>query len=66
MPSKSNYLQESMSELRKVTWPSRRTLIIHTILVVIVSVVLMGLLYVFDIGFSAAYTWIVQKLTFGQ
>jgi preprotein translocase subunit SecE len=39
------YLQESKTELRKVVWPSKRETIIHTLLVIGISLG-MGLFFV--------------------
>jgi preprotein translocase SecE subunit len=62
MASPLHYFRESLAELRRVTWPSQKTVVAHTILVVIISVVLMVILSAFDFGLGSAYSWIIRTL----
>jgi preprotein translocase subunit SecE len=57
-PINIRYFREIISELRKVTWPSRETAINLTIVVTIVSLAVGLFLGGFDYGFS----WIVNNL----
>lgn len=63
MASLSGYIRASITELRKVTWPTQRTVVVHTALVIVVSLVLMGILALFDIGLNAAFTRLFLFLT---
>jgi preprotein translocase subunit SecE len=42
------FAQESWSELRKVTWPTREQVIRLTLLVVVISVVISAYIFAFD------------------
>jgi preprotein translocase subunit SecE len=55
------FVQEVRSEASKVTWPSRRELVISTIMVVIMVVVAS----MFFLGVDAILNWGVQKVLFG-
>ena len=46
---------EIISELRKVTWPSRQEATRLTVLVLVVSIVIGAILGVIDIGFSRLF-----------
>jgi preprotein translocase subunit SecE len=46
------YLAESMSELRKVAWPTRETVVRLTLLVIAVSVVVGAYIGVLDVVFN--------------
>lgn len=59
MPSISQYIQESRSELRKVVWPTRDETTQLTGAVVFMVVVIAGFLYLIDNFLST----IVSKLT---
>lgn len=54
----SNYIRESQKELRKVAWPSRKTVIRDTFIVVGISVVMAAFFGALDFGLSGG----VQKL----
>ncbi len=58
----SNYFRESLSELRKVSWPTRKVVITHTGLVILVSVVLMTFLSLLDFGLGTAFTSFITFL----
>lgn len=46
------YIRESKEELKKVTWPSRQTVIRHTIVVFTLSIVVAVFLGTLDYGLS--------------
>jgi preprotein translocase subunit SecE len=48
----TRYIKESREELRKVTWPSRRTIVQHTLIVVGVTVVLAAAFTALDYGLA--------------
>lgn len=55
-PGGVRFLGEVVSELRKVTWPTRQETTRLTILVLIVSVTIGGILGVIDIGFARLFS----------
>ena len=55
------FVQEVRSEASKVTWPTRRELVISTIMVVIMVVVAS----MFFLGVDAVLKWAVEKVLFG-
>jgi preprotein translocase subunit SecE len=46
------YLSEAWSELRKVAWPTRQTVVNLTLIVIAVSVVVGAYIAVLDLGFT--------------
>lgn len=57
MPSITNnpiirYFKESREELAKVTWPSRKDVVNHTILVVVISLAVAAFFGVLDYGLN--------------
>jgi len=48
----ANYISETIAELKKVTWLSRRDLLYLSGLVLLATVVVGAVLYIFDWGFS--------------
>jgi len=50
------FAQESWSELRKVTWPTREQVIRLTLLVVVISVVISAYIFAFDNLFTLTIT----------
>jgi preprotein translocase subunit SecE len=57
-PSGIRFVGEIVSELRKVTWPTRQETTRLTILVMIVSITIGAILGVIDIGFSRLFATI--------
>jgi preprotein translocase subunit SecE len=60
-PNPVEFLQEVRDESRKVTWPSRRELVISTIMVLIMVVVAS----LFFLGVDAILKYVVDRLLFG-
>ena len=57
----SNYLHEVVLEMKRSTWPDRRALITHTV-VVIVGVILLGLYVgISDAILEYALRWLVPR-----
>jgi preprotein translocase subunit SecE len=46
------FFREARTELKKVVWPSRRELIRHTVVVIVVSLITAGILGAIDIALS--------------
>jgi preprotein translocase subunit SecE len=44
----SNYIRESIAELKKVTWPSRKQTVNYTLLIIGISLILAALIGVVD------------------
>lgn len=55
------YFSGIISELKKTTWPDRRTLISYTIIVVASSVLAVILLTVIDLGLTKGIEYIVNN-----
>ena len=56
----SNYFVGVWKELLKVTWPSRSTVINHTIVVIISAAVVMALLTAIDFGLSKSFEYLLS------
>jgi len=54
------YFRETRLEMRKVAWPSRRETVIYTLVVVLATVVVGVIVWVFDVGLSAALGLIIK------
>ncbi|MFC1721697.1 preprotein translocase subunit SecE [Patescibacteria group bacterium] len=52
------FLKEARRELSKVVWPSKKDILKHTIIVIVISLSLAGLFGALD----AAFTFAIQKL----
>ncbi len=52
------YLQDTKSELKHVSWPTRQQIVVYTSLVIIFSLVIGALLGVFDVIFNYLLTFI--------
>ncbi len=48
----ARFVRESISELRKVLWPSRNELVTYSIVVIVFVVVMVSLVAGLDIGFA--------------
>ncbi|TSD00089.1 MAG: hypothetical protein Greene101415_968 [Parcubacteria group bacterium Greene1014_15] len=51
--SVSEYIKETQGELKRVSWPSRKQVVVSTLAIVVVSVSMALLLGVFDFIFSS-------------
>lgn len=54
-----HFFKEVVSELRKVTWPTRKTLIAYTIAVIIFVVIMMILVYFLDLGATSMFDFLI-------
>ena len=57
----SRYVRETVGELRKVSWPSRREATNLTIIVLIVMVIMSIFLWLVDLGGSGLLELIIPK-----
>jgi preprotein translocase subunit SecE len=48
----TRFVQESISEMRKVLWPSRKELVTYSIVVIIFVVIMVSLVAGLDVGFA--------------
>lgn len=55
------FLSDILSELKKVTWPSRRETLNLTMIVVIVAVAVGLFLGLVDFGFAQLMTWLLVR-----
>jgi preprotein translocase subunit SecE len=46
----TNYVRESVGELKKVTWPKKDEVVNSTVIVILVVIVISLILGIFDIG----------------
>jgi preprotein translocase subunit SecE len=50
------FAQEAWAELRKVTWPSRETVLRLTLIVIVISALIAGYIFLFDNLFTLVIT----------
>ena len=54
----SLFIAQVINELKKVVTPTRRELLSYTGVVLVFVIIMMGLVYGLDLGFSALVTWV--------
>ena len=54
------YFESVFNELKKVSWPSRATIVNHTIIVLVSSVVAMGIVAAIDYGLAGAVKYYIS------
>ncbi|WP_461026103.1 preprotein translocase subunit SecE [Streptomyces sparsus] len=52
------FYRQIVAELRKVVWPTRHQLATYTTVVIIFVLIIIGLVFVIDYGFSEAVTFV--------
>ncbi|MDK1472934.1 preprotein translocase subunit SecE [Streptomyces sp. 549] len=52
------FYRQIVAELRKVVWPTRHQLTTYTIVVIIFVLIIIGLVFVIDYGFSEAVDFV--------
>ncbi|MGI6374226.1 MAG: preprotein translocase subunit SecE [Patescibacteria group bacterium] len=57
----SNYLKESVLEMKKVTWPSKKETRSYTFLVITISLATMIFLGLWDFVFMSAFQYLVVR-----
>lgn len=55
---KMSYLDDVISEIRKITWPARKDTVASTVVVVIAILIIAGILGVYD----ALCNWIIRQI----
>lgn len=53
-----NYLQEVISELRKVIWPNRKQMVSYTTVVLLFLIFMVALIAGVDLGLAKVVTWV--------
>lgn len=56
----TKYVQESISEMKKVVWPTRKQITQHTIIVIVMSLILAAFLGGVDFILNKAVEWIIS------
>ncbi len=62
MSNLSNYLRETVSEMKQVSWPSQKQAFMYTILVIVISVFVSFFLGAFDFAFTEGIKFIVSRI----
>ena len=55
-----SYFQGVISELKKVTWPTRADVVNHTLIVIVSVIISIGVVTVIDFGLSKAVEYIIS------
>lgn len=56
-----NYLRDTRTELRHVTWPTQKQAFIYTALVIAISAVVAVFLGLFDYGFTELLNLVISR-----
>ena len=51
----------SYEELKKVVWPNRKTVISHTIIVILAVAIAMALIAAIDFGLFSTIQWLIYR-----
>jgi preprotein translocase subunit SecE len=54
----TRFVRESISELRKVLWPSRNELVTYSIVVIVFVVIMVAIVAGLDVGFARLVLWL--------
>jgi len=54
----TRFVRESVSELRKVLWPSRNELVTFSIVVIVLVVIMVSIVAGLDVGFARLVLWL--------
>lgn len=57
----STYLKESMEEMKKVTWPTKKETYHYTLMIIIISLGIALFLGLLDTGFNTAFQSFINK-----
>jgi preprotein translocase SecE subunit len=55
------YVKESASELKQVAWPSRQTIVLHTMMVAVISLAVAAILGGLDFGFAYGLEKLISR-----
>jgi len=53
----ASYLTSSYEELKKVIWPTRKELVNHTLIVILICALFVVITSTFDVALNAVYNW---------
>jgi len=57
----TNYLQESIAEMKKVTWPTKKETYNYTLLVIGISIAVALFLGLLDYIFSTGFQFVINR-----
>lgn len=57
---KDSFFKLHINEFKKISWPKKQTLIKHTITVTVFSLVMSGIIYVYDVGINYLISGLVN------
>jgi preprotein translocase subunit SecE len=60
MSKLSNYLSDTVAEMKQVTWPTQKQALMYTFLVIVISLLVSLFLGAFDYGFGHMIELIVE------
>ena len=60
--SLSNYLKDTIAEMKQVSWPTQKQAMLYTVLVIVISVVVSLFLGAFDFLFGEGVKFIIGRL----
>lgn len=60
MSAIKKYFESVYNELKKISWPSRTTIINHTLIVLVSSLIAMGAIAAIDYGLSEAIKYYIS------
>ena len=55
------YFHEVRQEMRKVTWPTREQMIAFTTVTIVTSIILTGVIFLFDIAAKETVFWLLDR-----
>ena len=58
-PKVADFMIAAESEMKKVSWSSRKEVAVSTLIVIVVVVVMAGLLFVTDLSFRTFFNWLL-------
>ncbi|MFA6393333.1 MAG: preprotein translocase subunit SecE [Patescibacteria group bacterium] len=61
LTSVKNYIQSSVAEMKKVTWPTRRETYNYTLMVIGISVFVAAVLGALDYTFAKGFGFIINR-----
>ncbi len=62
MSNLSNYLRDTLHELKQVSWPTQKQAFLYTVLVIVISVIVAFFLGAFDFAFTRGIEFIVGRV----
>jgi preprotein translocase subunit SecE len=61
MSNLTNYIKDTIAEMKQVTWPTQKQAFVYTLLVILISVVVALFLGAFDYLFSQGIDFLINK-----